>query len=110
MAKIQFKSVPDGTEKIHAIKNIRAITELGLKDSLQTYDQISAGMNPIVIIPDRRIENARKLLDQYGFLYTVVHADIDPDDFLSMLNEFPEHMTVADVIDSVRTTMQLFAK
>lgn len=82
---------------------------IGLKESKEAFDACKhKNGHATFIIPDEQFTRLSAKLDQYGITYEVIYPHIDVNDFLSALNEFPENMSVGDVIDSIRATKRIF--
>jgi hypothetical protein len=79
-------------KKIHAIKGVRAVTGLGLKEAKDFVDRVDQGDRPTVDVD----AFAASLLDQHGVTYRALSVPLA--EFVAALNDYPAGIRVGDLV------------
>jgi hypothetical protein len=91
-------------KKIHAIKGIRAVTGLGLKEAKQVADDIDAGRRPEITLVNP--EHASEL-EAMGVAYQMVPVNVPLAAFVDALGAYPRHLTVGDLHEVLRAAVAI---
>lgn len=87
--------------KIQAIKSVRSVTGLGLKEAKEAVDNLPSRPYEFEINPDK-FDSVKKILDEGGIDFECRDEQVlNQDDFINALRHFPTGMTV----DQLRRTL-----
>jgi hypothetical protein len=90
--RISVTGFTDG-KKIHAIKGIRAVSGLGLKEAKDVMDDAAAGIATVVeVSPGVGL----RALDEHGVTYRKLSVPLD--EFIAALSDYPAGLRVGDLV------------
>lgn len=93
--------------KIQAIKTVRTVTGLGLKEAKEAVDNLPGRPYEFEIDPDR-FESIRAILNDGGVEFECRTTTINRDDFINALAHFPSGITVDQLRRTLIGTTEVF--
>lgn len=90
--------------KIHAIKAIRSVSGLGLKEAKSVTDDVDMGREREVALLNVGLTAE---LDEMGVAYRIVPVDVPLAAFVEVLSSYPRDLPVGVLHDVLRTAVEI---